>query len=59
MSPDLVKRKKAKGLHNYEGNKENIVVNNSPRSKGDNQFRLAIKPTHSETPTNEIKMNFG
>lgn len=59
LSPDIMKRKKAKGLHNYEGNKENIVANNSPRNSCENQFRLAIKPTQMDTPTNEIKMNFG
>ena len=59
MSPDIVKRKKAKGLHNYEGNKENIISNSTPSSKNESQFKLAIKPTAFDIPSNQIQMNFG
>lgn len=56
----MIDRRKVKGLHDYEGNKENIVNNKSPSKKRSNQFGVAIKPTPLEqTRPNEIKMNFG
>jgi hypothetical protein len=60
LSPEIMNRQRAKGLHDYEGNKENIINNNeSPCKKPAGQFGMAIKPVPlDDEPSNEIQMNF-
>lgn len=55
MSPEITKRKKIKGLHNYEGNKENLDNNISPTSS--NKFGLVLKPSMIDhEPSNQLNL---
>lgn len=56
LSPDP-KRKRHRGLHDYEGRKENVSNNLSPVVKAQNPIE-PYKPAFANNP-NEIKMNFG
>lgn len=57
ISPNKPSQNRIRGLHDYEGNKENIGQNESPIHRKGGQVAIAIKPRPLESSSNELVLN--